>query len=266
MKKLSLFCVALLVMGGVASAGTLWSEDFQGMNSFTTGGDLPVGGDLIGNVGAAGWSLSGLNPNIALPQYNYAKVEDNTRGWPAPSALFDPLADGDHILEVRNMAEGAPDAWHMATYTLAAAPTQDLVTVSASLGTVLGGNNTSQFLIGDILLLELNGNGNMYLTVDGASQGYTGAAHDGLWTDLDFNYDFGAGTVEILKGGSSFGTWATGASASDVSSIGIRAYSWGFNESQGHLFADNLSVSEVPEPMTLSLLALGGLTLIRRRK
>ena len=55
-------------------------------------------------------------------------------------------------------------------------------------------------------------------------------------------------------------------SPADLQTVTARITPYTQNDYQGISYYDNLAITEVPEPVTMSLLALGGLAVIRRRR
>jgi hypothetical protein len=85
------------------------------------------------------------------------------------------------------------------------------------------------------------------------------------WVEVSAEIDLTANACEIFYGGVSLGatTWTQGAdplNGIDVLDI------FPISANASVMYYDDISLTEVPEPATMSLLALGGLTLVRRRK
>ena len=125
-------CVALLAWANVASAVTLWSEDFQ---SFTAAEN--TGTDIVGQDGT--WSVTGQNTsdhhaNVADQTY------DNGLGWPVPGwSLFGDLPVGEKVLAVMGFTTNPQtgDGIVTATKTLPAlGATQSTLTASMTMATI----------------------------------------------------------------------------------------------------------------------------------
>jgi len=275
-KTVGLMCVALLVWANAASAVVLWSEDFQGFTAAEN-----TGTDIVGQDGT--WSVSGLNTsdhhaNVADQTY------DNGLGWAVPGwSLFGDLPVGEKVLAVQGRMTDPQtgDGIVTATKTLPAlGATQTTLTASMTMATIWNGN---RWFTNEILIRNSNGDNivNLFMNmlsqpsasvwlngvrIDDAPYNY---AHSGNPGDFDFVMDFTADTVDmyvndvLIAGGIAMDA---DYSNTDVQDFTSRVTPYTQNNYQGIIYLDNLEISEIPEPMTLSLLALGGLTLIRRRR
>lgn len=244
------------------SAPVVWEEYFQGASPATAAGDPsqdpPVGGDLVSQI--AGWSLSGENlEQGAESGFSYAKILDNTIGWPSPDFVLN-LPVGIKILEVRCIKDTNPgtDGIHRAVYDLTSAGwTKDIVKVSARLAHTPGGSKNAKFGVGSIVEFILEANGSLYLQTDTGNTVIGSGLNDGLWHDYDFVMDFAADTIIVVMDDSYLGTYnmTSDKSASDVTDVTLEAWAWAVS-GQSMLYAEGLSVMELDEytapPVTVS--------------
>jgi hypothetical protein len=269
-------CLGLL-LANTASAVTLWSEDFQGFTSGADDGNPIVPQD-------SSWDLSISNADQAIANVADNKMKNLTTlpGW----SLFGDLPDGEQVLAVRGFTQGGspPDGIVTATKTLPAlSPTQTTLTAEATIATFWNGNRwfTSEYLVQDaagnnivtffLNMLSLPGasvylNGTRLDEVEYPAAGipnHTGSPHDYDWV-MDFDND----EVTMFVDDVEVATVAMNAdySASDVAKVAARITPYTQPSYQGLSYYDNLAITEIPEPMTLSLLGLGGLALVRRRR
>ena len=82
------------------------------------------------------------------------------------------------------------------------------------------------------------------------------------WNTFRFDINFVANTVSEFYNGGLLSThaWHDGSGANALAAIDLYA------NNAGPVYYDNLSINAVPEPGSLSLLALGGLVFVLRRK
>lgn len=279
MVKIGLLCLLLIASAPAAVETVLWQEDFQ---SFTAAEN--TGSPIVPQDGT--WALTGQNTsdhhaNVADQTY------DNGLGWPSPGwSYFGDLPVGEKVLAVQGKTTNPQtgDGIVTATKTLPAlGATQTTLTASATICTIHTGNRwyTSEFLVG-------GGRGNMVtlffnmLSLPGASVYLNGVRldevdypaagfpnHTGSPHDYDFVMDFAADTVDmylddtlIVAGVAMNDDY----SPADLQTVTARITPYTQNDYQGISYYDNLAITEVPEPVTMSLLALGGLAVIRRRR
>lgn len=84
------------------------------------------------------------------------------------------------------------------------------------------------------------------------------------WYQLGIKADFATDTVQFLLGGASVNSLSFGSDVISLSSIAL--YCGDTIKDSGHNIRYDTIQVEVPEPMTLSLLALGGVLMAKRRK
>ncbi len=82
------------------------------------------------------------------------------------------------------------------------------------------------------------------------------------WNTFRFEIDFGASTVSEFYNGTLLSThaWHDGSGAAALAAIDLYA------NGASPVYYDNLTITQVPEPASLSLLVLGGLAFVFRRK
>jgi hypothetical protein len=139
---------------------------------------------------------------------------------------------------------------------------------------VVSGDSTTTYttgfaMIADTTLGTIGSTGTTTTLAPDASMLLGSASYNGVY-NMPANYD---GIVGIVDGYTSSGPFAQGDFFEDISfhcegsdDVVVYLYeitnSWDINER----LIDSVTIHQVPEPMTLSLLGLGGLGLLRRRR
>ena len=252
MKKIGMFCVVLMALASVASATVLWSEDFQGF----------VKDDAIGIPDQdATWALTSNTDNY------HCIIQDSTYWGPE----FIPA--GDKVMQVDSITSASGNFYATATKTLPAlGASQNVLTFKFDLTSGWGGTSWRAVRIWTTVGGSSGNIADLFMETNYAAMELNGVAtgldNTGAWYNYEFVMDFDADTVTLVRDGVPGVTAPMSAdfSASDVQTIACKTLMYYKAGRQALGWWDDMSISEVPEPMTMSLLAFGGLALIRRRK
>ena len=273
--KIGLLCVVLMAWANVAPAADveLWGEDFQGFTAAPATGSPIVPQD-------SSWALTGSG--VGDHHANVAdKTYDNGTGWGYGWSYFGDLPDGEKVLAVMGFQNSGADGITTATKTLPGlGATQTTLTASATICTFYdypahGRWFVAEFMISNaaddniVHLLFNKLNGAAYINGERLDVPPYNYEQLGPPEDFDFVMDFDADTVDMYLDDTLLVTdvaMNADYSASDVQQVKASTNAYGGVGYQGIMYVDNLAITEIPEPMTMSLLALGGLALIRRRK
>ncbi|MBT3200556.1 MAG: PEP-CTERM sorting domain-containing protein [Phycisphaerales bacterium] len=222
--------VLTLAVAGSAQAAPIFSEDFNGITGLNLNGS-PVGQvttthDLGYGGNLAGWSKSGAGTIHAV---------DTANTWPGPT--------------------NNPQNWGVMIWQ------DNVITQSAG---IAGSNDT-----GTQYSIDFLGGGAVYENAGQVNNGTT----DGLKIEVmrasdsavlhTFNHvtaqPIGVGNLGLVAMNSTY----TGDGSGDIL---FRVGPVNANQGRFQGTIDDLALSVVPEPATMSLLALGGLAVLRRRR
>ena len=279
--------------GTVASDGIVETLVFS-VAAIDTYAYIDADGD--GWWGGAGWSLNGgatgaLNPDLALATGNTVKVVVAEGTWLKRSAGF--TLKGGNLLEISNA--GSAFVTQNSTANITAEDATITVTNSGTLKTQASGEikatsewgtisftdaassgNGVQSLTGGTITYATSTGTHTFLEVDAAStftigdgNTFTLSGGDPLRGDGVFNFSGTSSSIELT--GTTFGdpdfdatSFAIHGTALTAWDDVVEGYYFLFNDDVAT--ATTLTLTAVPEPATMSLLALGTMAMLRRRK
>jgi hypothetical protein len=254
-KMMAVAVLVLVLTGGSAWADVIASDGFtlgEAGSGREVGDPIPGTTTEIGSLTWAGTDLGngGTPTEDALPalgSFDSQGAATSGGGQSGAYLSFTPASDGIYSISAKVRSNGGN--W----------------------GALGFGENWGRPTVngqGEIwLLLRPNGNykgfasGATNTTFDeAASPGYAAAA----LTLIELTWDVAAQTVALSINGTNIGTPADLSSAG-VANVGQAGF-WFDNSTADEAFVDDFTLTLVPEPMTLGVLAIGGLAALRRRR
>jgi hypothetical protein len=231
-----LFGIAAVVVLGSAlnSSAANFFEDFESYAN---------GSSLHGQGGWAGWDMSAGATGYASTNYAYAGLQ---------SVRIVAASDLTHNFSGFNSGQVVLSIWQYLPANYAGDSFLILLNRYAPGGP-------------DAWSAQIHANAGTGLLTSDNGGGATLPFAKSKWMEYRFNIDLAANTVSEYYGGTLLSThqWYDPTDANALAQVGAIDL---YGNNAGDVYYDNLSVTLVPEPTALSLLAVGGLMLALRRK